>query len=165
MKVKYFVMDVDGTLTDGKIYMGAEGEMFKAFDIKDGCGIHNLLIPSGVTPVIITGRSSRILENRCRELGISEVYQGVENKTEKLEELLSKARCKYDHVAYIGDDINDLPCMEVIKGAGGLVGCPTDAAKEVKAIADFISVRCGGSGAVREFIEWILEHQEGTYEF
>ncbi|MGY3667120.1 MAG: KdsC family phosphatase [Roseburia sp. 1XD42-69] len=165
MKVKYFVMDVDGTLTDGKIYMGAEGEILKAFDIKDGCGIHNILIPAGVVPVIITGRSSRILENRCRELGITEVHQGVENKTEKLEELLSKARCKYDHVAYIGDDINDLPCMEVIKGAGGLVGCPADAAKEVKAIADFISVRCGGSGAVREFIEWILEHQEGTYEF
>ena len=77
MKVKYFVMDVDGTLTDGKIYMGAEGEILKAFDIKDGCGIHNILIPAGVVPVIITGRSSRILENRCRELGITEVHQGV----------------------------------------------------------------------------------------
>lgn len=160
MKVKYFVMDVDGTLTDGKIYMGAEGEMFKAFDIKDGCGIHNLLIPSGVTPVIITGRSSRILENRCRELGISEVYQGVEKKTEKLDQILSKTGCSHQHVAYIGDDINDLSCMEFIKDGGGVVGCPADAVREVKEIADFVSIRDGGNGAVREFIEWILKQQD-----
>lgn len=157
MRIKYFVMDVDGTLTDGKIYMGAEGEVFKAFDIKDGCGIHNILLPSGIVPVIITGRSSRILENRCRELGISEVYQGVEKKTEKLKEILLKNGCEYHQAAYIGDDINDLSCMEMIKSAGGMVGCPADAAKEVKEIADFISSRCGGCGAVREFIEWVLE--------
>ena len=73
-KIKYLVMDVDGTLTDGKIYMGTSGEILKAFDIKDGYGIHDMLIPYGITPVIITGRSSKILENRCRELSITDLF-------------------------------------------------------------------------------------------
>ena len=153
-------MDVDGTLTDGKIYMGIEGEIFKAFDIKDGCGIHNILIPSGIVPVILTGRTSPILENRCRELGISEVYQGVEVKIETLDRILTKNKCGYHNVAYIGDDINDLSCIELIKNAGGMIGCSVDAAKQVREMADFISSRAGGNGAVREFIEWILELQK-----
>ena len=78
--VKYLVMDVDGTLTDGKIYMGNDGEAMKAFSIKDGCGIHDILIPAGSTPVTITGRNSRIVENRCGEFEIKEIYQGVSCK-------------------------------------------------------------------------------------
>ena len=73
-------MDVDGTLTDGKIYTGSNGEVMKAFNIKDGYGIHDILIPNGITPVIITGRTSTIVENRCKELGISDLYQGVKTK-------------------------------------------------------------------------------------
>ena len=159
-KIKYLVMDVDGTLTDGKIYMSAEGELVKAFNIKDGCGIHDVLIPSGVLPVIITGRTSLILEKRCIELGIMDVYQGIHNKREKLEEYLAERGDIYENVAYIGDDINDLSCMVPIKEAGGLVGCPADAVKQVKEIADFISAKNGGDGAVREFIEWIEMIQE-----
>ena len=145
-------MDVDGTLTDGKIYMGNDGEVMKAFNIKDGCGIHDILIPAGITPVIITGRSSKILENRCKELGITNLHQGIRNKVEKLLTITTDLST----VAYIGDDINDLSCMEPIKEAGGLVGCPADAVQKVKNIADFISTRNGGNGAVREFIEWLL---------
>ena len=147
-------MDVDGTLTDGKIYMGANGEMMKAFDIKDGCGIHDILIPAGITPVIITGRSSKILENRCKELGITNLHQGIRNKIEKLLTITTDLST----VAYIGDDINDLSCMEPIKEAGGLVGCPADAVQKVIDLADFVSKRNGGNGAVREFIEWIAEN-------
>lgn len=154
-KIKYLVMDVDGTLTDGKIYMGNEGEVFKAFNIKDGCGIHELAIPAGIIPVIITGRSSKILENRCKEIGINLLYQGVSNKIEKLCLITNNM----GEVAYIGDDINDLPCMLQIKKAGGLVGCPVDAAKKVVEISDFISEKEGGDGAVRDFIEWILVRQ------
>lgn len=146
-------MDVDGTLTDGKIYMGNDGEVMKAFNIKDGCGIHDILIPAGITPVIITGRSSKILENRCKELGITNLHQGIRNKVEKLLTITTDLST----VAYIGDDINDLSCMEPIKEAGGLVGCPADAVQKVKNIADFISTRNGGNGAVREFIEWLLK--------
>ena len=151
--IKYLVMDVDGTLTDGKIYMGNAGEMMKAFDIKDGCGIHDILIPTGITPVIITGRSSKILENRCKELGITNLHQGIRNKLEKLLAITTHLST----VAYIGDDINDLSCMEPIKEAGGLVGCPADAVQKVIDLADFLSKRNGGNGAVREFIEWIVE--------
>lgn len=150
--IKYLVMDVDGTLTDGKIYMGNDGEMMKAFDIKDGCGIHDILIPAGITPVIITGRSSKILENRCKELGITNLHQGVRNKIEKLLIITMDLSM----VAYIGDDINDLSCMEPIKEAGGLIGCPADAVQKVIDLSDFVSKRNGGNGAVRDFIEWLV---------
>ncbi len=153
--IKYLVMDVDGTLTDGKIYMGNDGEMMKAFDIKDGCGIHDILIPAGITPVIITGRSSKILKNRCKELGIENLHQGIRNKIEKLLTITTDLST----VAYIGDDINDLSCMEPVKAAGGLVGCPADAVKKVIELADFVSLREGGNGAVREFIEWLVEEK------
>lgn len=151
---KYLVMDVDGTLTDGKIYMSNTGELCKTFNIKDGCGIHDILIPAGITPVIITGRKSDIVLNRCKELGITEVYQGVNNKIEKLEKLTSD----FSTIAYIGDDINDLSCMTPIKEAGGIVGCPADAVKKVQEVADFISEHDGGDGAVRDFIEWLLSN-------
>ena len=156
-KIKYLVMDVDGTLTDGKIYMGNDGEMMKAFNIKDGCGIHDLLPPSGIVPVIITGRQSGILEKRCREININFLYQGVADKVQMLMSFLSQMGGELSQVAYIGDDINDLACMHVVKDSGGLIGCPSDAMDSVKKNADYISNREGGNGAVREFIEWIIK--------
>lgn len=149
--IEYLVMDVDGTLTDGKIYMGESGEMFKAFSIKDGYGIHDLLIPSGIIPVIITGRKSAIVSRRCNELGITKVYQGISDKLEVLRNITTDL----SRVAYIGDDLNDLVCMKSVKAAGGLVGCPKDAVKDVKEISDFISEFNGGEGAVRDYIEWL----------
>lgn len=150
--IKYLIMDVDGTLTDGKIYISRAGELMKAFNIKDGCGIHDILLPSGIVPVIITGRSSDIVLYRCREIGITEVHQGVKNKLEKLLEIADDLST----VAYIGDDINDLSCMEPIKAAGGIVGCPRDAVEDVKILSDYVSPYKGGDGAVRDFIEWIV---------
>lgn len=157
MKIKALVMDVDGTLTDGKIYMSEQGELFKAFDIKDGLGIHDLLPNAGIMPIIITGRSSKILENRCAEIGIERVYQGCCNKVEKFCEIAKELGFSedesgvYREIAYIGDDLNDLLCMRRC----GVVGCPADAAEEVKKIATFASTKAGGNGAVREFIEWL----------
>ena len=145
-------MDVDGTLTDGKIYMGNDGEIMKAFSIKDGYGIRNILIPSGIIPVIITGRESHILTNRCKELGIINVYQGVDNKYDILKCFVND----YSSVAYIGDDENDFNIMKKIKDFGGIIGCPADATQTIKNISDFISKNKGGEGAVREFIEWII---------
>mgnify|MGYP003305250283 CR=1 FL=1 len=158
-KIKILVMDVDGTLTDGKIYMGNAGEVYKVFNIKDGCGIRDILLPTKITPIIITGRNSLIVERRCKELDIHEIYQGVKNKIDVLMELLINKQIKLENVAYIGDDINDLPCMKIIKEAGGVIGCPADATKEVIEIADFVSLKDGGDGAVREYIEWILENK------
>lgn len=154
--IKLLVLDVDGTLTDGKVYIGESGELFKAFDIKDGLGIHNILPENGIIPAIITGRSSKMLEQRCKEIGIEYLYQGVTDKTEKLKELLETLKLDYSNYAYMGDDINDLPCME----KAALVGCPEDAVEPVKRKADYIAKKPGGNGAVREFIDWICTKEE-----
>lgn len=147
-------MDVDGTLTDGKIYMGPDGEVCKAFNIKDGCGIR-IVTGAGIVPVIITGRSSEILKRRCEELDIKEIYQSVSDKVSILKRVVDDLST----VAYIGDDVNDIACMLQVKDAGGIIGCPADAANEVKQLATFISEKPGGEGAVREFIDWIITNE------
>lgn len=151
--IKILVMDVDGTLTDGGIYISDRGEEFKRFNSKDGYGIHNILKENGIVPVIITGRKSLIVQNRCKELKISEVYQGCNDKLSVLCEVINKYGCSMDEVACIGDDLNDI---EIIKMAG-LSGCPADAVQRVKNEVDYISAYGGGHGAVRDFIEWIVE--------
>ena len=160
-KIQLLVMDVDGTLTDGKIYMSSQGELLKAFDIKDGCGIHDLLPQVGIVPIIITGRISKIVENRCQELNIVHCYQGCRDKVTKLKEvantfgLVRDVNGVYQEIAYIGDDINDIACMRIC----GLVGCPSDAINEVKNVADLVAHSKGGNGAIREFIEWIIQEK------
>jgi 3-deoxy-D-manno-octulosonate 8-phosphate phosphatase (KDO 8-P phosphatase) len=151
--VKILVMDVDGTLTDGKIYIGENGEVFKAFNIKDGLAIREILTKNNILPVIITGRVSKIVENRAAELGVIDIYQGVSNKLELLGKLIDEKKISFSNTAFIGDDINDLECMKCC----GFKGCPADAAPEIKNIADFVSAKNGGDGAVREFIEVIIK--------
>lgn len=153
--INYLIMDVDGTLTDGKIYMGPESEMMKAFSVKDGYVINFILKPVGIVPIIITARTSSIIQRRCEELGIKEVHQGKIDKLAALKEIVNKDSFK--KCAYFGDDILDLKCMIPIKESGGLVGCPADAIQEVKAIADYICVSRAGEGALREFSEWLLQ--------
>lgn len=140
--------------------MGTSGEMLKAFDIKDGYGIHDMLIPYGITPVIITGRSSKILENRCRELSITDLFQGIKDKIDVLKQYLCNNNSSLQEVAYIGDDLNDLPCMKLVKEAGGIIGCPADAVSSVIEISGFVSSKNGGDGAVRDFIEHLLESKK-----
>ena len=152
-KIKFIIMDVDGTLTDGKIHMGDDGEVFKSFNIKDGYGIHDIAMGLNIEPIIITGRKSRIVENRCNELGISKIFQGISDKLE----ILKNVTTDYKAVAYIGDDNNDIECMKFIKQEGGIIGCPKDSSADVIDIADYICEKCGGEGAVREFIEWLVE--------
>jgi len=154
MNIKLLVMDVDGTLTDGKINMGPDGEVSKAFDIKDGYAINEMLPAHGIVPAIITGRTSRIVENRARELHITELYQGKHEKLDTLKQLMAKHGCSRENVAYIGDDILDIECMREC----GVVGCPADSCRQVKEIAHYVCNRNGGDGAVREFIEFLLEH-------
>ncbi len=154
--VKYLVLDVDGTLTDGHIYMGQNGEVMKAFSCKDGYGIAHIAIPNGITPVIITGRISNIVENRAKELGIVEIHQNIADKFPKLMEILEKNGGKLSECAYCGDDMNDYDCMTRIKDAGGIIGCPADACQEVIELSDYVAKKDGGRGAVREFIEWLV---------
>lgn len=156
-KIRFLVMDIDGTLTDGKIYMGQEGEAMKAFDIKDGCGIFLILPELEITPVIITARESRIVENRCREINIRDIYQGTKNKLETLGELIEEKNADLSCVAYVGDDLPDMPCMEAIKNAGGIVMCPADAIPEIKAISDYVSSKKAGEGAIRDCITFLSQ--------
>lgn len=152
MNIKMLVMDVDGTLTDGKIYTSATGEAMKAFNVKDGYAIAHMLADNGIVPVIITGRSSDIVSRRCNELGIKHCYQGAKDKLSVLKSLAAEKGLVCDEIAYIGDDLNDLPCMEYC----GLCACPADGVKQVKTAADFVCSVGGGEGAVREFIEYII---------
>ncbi len=150
--IRIILMDVDGTLTDGSIYMGAGGECIKRFDIKDGYGIHNLLKENGIISAVITGRKSVILENRCRELEIDDLVQGCTDKVEACKHILEKYNIAPENAAFIGDDLNDRDIMNYV----GIKGCPEDAVEGIREIADFISRCSGGRGAVREFIEWII---------
>jgi 3-deoxy-D-manno-octulosonate 8-phosphate phosphatase (KDO 8-P phosphatase) len=157
MKIKVLVVDIDGTMTDGLIYIGPEGEVFKVFNIKDGLGIKKAQ-KAGIEVVIITGRNSDIVNNRAQELGINEVHKGVHNKAQVLEKIMKEKKLFRDNVAYIGDDENDLESMAMC----GLVGCPSDAALEVIKVSNFVTKLPGGKGAVREFIEFIIEGEENA---
>lgn len=168
--IKFLAMDVDGTLTDGKVYMGNDGESFKAFDIKDGYGIKEILPIYGIIPIIITARNSKMLSNRCEELGIYEIHQGIRKKFDCLKEIVEKYCNDNEHytlqdVAYVGDDILDLQCMEPIKQASGLTACPKDAAEKVISCCDYIAPHKGGEGAVRDVIEYIVASHENETNF
>lgn len=146
---RLFVMDVDGTLTDGKIYMSPSGETFKAFDVKDGYGVKSILKKHNINTAIITGRRSEIVRRRAEELDIDYLYQGVEDKLSCLEQLMETVGCSFGEVVYVGDDVNDLPCME----KAGLSCCPADAHESVKKTVKYVAGRGGGQGAVREIID------------
>lgn len=150
-------MDVDGTLADGKIYIGNNGELMKAFSVKDGYAITHLLPKHDIIPVIITGRKSDIVSKRCQELGIEFVFQDISNKKEKMIEfansygIYESEKGILPNTYYIGDDIPDLECMLIADKKG----CTADAVNEIKVVSDFVSSKKGGDGAVREFIEWL----------
>ena len=133
-KIKMLIMDVDGTLTDGKIYLGNDGEELKAFNVKDGLGI-NLLHREGIIPAIITGRKSEIVNIRARELRIEEVYQGVKDKLAVYKHLKEKYGLQ---IAYVGDDLNDLPIMEEVSLPSGW--------RQTQERCDYCASKNGGEG-------------------
>ncbi len=146
--IKLFVMDVDGTLTDGTLNIGADGlEVFKVFNTKDGHMLKHLI---KCDTCIITGRHSIITEKRAKELKIKYIYQNELNKLEVLNKLRLDLNLVWAEIAYIGDDINDLECME-----NCVSGCPNDAIKEIKNMSMFVSSFDGGQGAVRDFYEYL----------
>ena len=156
--IKLVLLDVDGTLTDGGIYRGNNGEELKRFNVKDGYAIVNAQ-KLGIEFGIITGRKSELVEIRSNELKIKYLYQGISEKTVILEEIMQKTGLKKEEIAYMGDDLNDILIMK----QSGLTGAPRDAADEVIQIVDFVSGKNGGSGAVREFVEDILI-KDGKWE-
>lgn len=150
-RIKLIVLDVDGTLTDGGVYYDSQGNEMKRFDVKDGLGIL-VARKAGLEFAIITGRASPMVERRAKELGIKYLLQGVQKKYPALTELVRECGLALDEIGYIGDDLNDLQCMEAV----GFRACPSDAAKAVKAICDYVAAAPGGHGAVRESLEYFL---------
>ena len=155
--IKMLVMDVDGTLTDGKIFVSDEGEVMKAFDVKDGYGIKFTLKEHGILPAIITGKISEIVAKRAAALDITELHQNILDKERVLREIGAKHHIDLSEIAYIGDDVNDLDCIKIC----GLTGCPADALDSVKQQVDYVCARNGGHSAVREFIEEIISRNRG----
>ena len=152
--VKLAIFDVDGVLTDGRLYFLVDGSEFKTFNTLDGHGI-KMLIASGVRTAIISGRKTPIVERRAQNLGIQHLYQGREDKLVVLDELLGQLNLNYAQVAYLGDDLPDLP---VIRRVGlGMAVASADAF--VRENAHGITQARGGEGAAREFCELIMRAQ------
>jgi 3-deoxy-D-manno-octulosonate 8-phosphate phosphatase (KDO 8-P phosphatase) len=157
-KIKMIALDVDGTLTDGKIYTDDNQNNLKAFDVKDGFIIVKW-IEYGGKVAIITGKTSNIVKRRGEELKINYIRQGIKNKIATLNEILEKENIGLENVCYIGDDINDMGIMSKV----GLSGAPADASLEVRELANVVSANNGGKGAVREIIELIMK-SNGMWE-
>lgn len=153
--IRWILMDVDGTLTDGTLLVFPDGEELKTYNVRDGLGIL-LAHLAGLKTGIITGKTSRSLEIRSEKLKITEVHQGILDKKPVLDEILERNGVTAQQVAFIGDDLGDL---EVIKTVG-FSAAVADAHSEIKKHSHFICQNPGGKGAVREFIEFILSTQE-----
>ncbi len=160
MAIELIVLDVDGTLTDGKITYTQNGDEVKSFSVKDGLAIASW-VKLGKKVAIITGRNSKIVERRAKELGIGHFFQGVDNKQEVLEELLKSLNLTMQNVASAGDDLNDYKMLKASK----LAFVPADASSYVKEIADVILSRDGGDGSVREMIEKLIVHENLEEEY
>jgi len=152
--IRLVIFDVDGVLTDGRLYLSSEGVESKAFHSRDGHGI-KLLREGGVATAVISGRRSRAVELRMAELGVNHVYQGIDNKLDALDELIRTVGVDLSEVAHVGDDVIDLPVMRRV----GLAIAVQDANEFVKRHAHWQTPNAGGRGAARDVCEFILEAQ------
>lgn len=151
-EVRLLLLDVDGVLTDGSLYYGSSGDEFKRFDAKDGAGLV-IAKMNGLESGIITGKSSDIVAKRAKEFGMTRVAQGAMDKVPALEALLADGTYALDQVAFMGDDVLDLPVLRRV----GFSACPADAHASVKARVHLVCSRSGGRGAVRELVDLWLQ--------
>jgi len=158
--IELLVLDVDGVLTDGSIIIDDHGVESKHFHVRDGAAIA-LWNKLGKRTAILSGRSARCVDRRAAELAISPVVQGSAAKGDALRAMLADLGIDPARVAFVGDDLADLPAMEI----AGLSACPADAAAEVRAYVDLVTLAPGGRGAVREVVETILKGQQSWPEF
>jgi 3-deoxy-D-manno-octulosonate 8-phosphate phosphatase (KDO 8-P phosphatase) len=150
-RIRVLLLDVDGVLTGGEIVYTDTGAETKAFNVKDGLGIR-LLMGAGVTVGIITGRRSGALLHRCADLGIEMIYDGVRNKGAIIDAVINRTGAETDEIAFAGDDLPDIPLLKKV----GLAIAVADAHDAVKQVADWVTEKNGGHGAVREICESIL---------
>lgn len=149
-----FIFDVDGVLTDGSIQVSTEGELLRTMNIKDGYALKTAQL-AGYNVCIISGGKNEGVRKRLRELGITDVYLGIHDKVEQLDEYFDIYGIEAENVLYMGDDIPDLYPMRLV----GLPCCPQDAAAEIKDISRYVSHKKGGKGCVRDVIEQVLKVQ------
>ncbi len=159
MKIKLILMDVDGVLTDGQIIYSEKGDEIKAFNVQDGLGI-TLARMAGLKTGIITGRHSDLVERRALELKMDVISQGNFSKLPEYEKIKNELNLSDDEIAYIGDDILDLPILKRV----GFSVAVANARDEVKAACDYVTLNSGGKGAVREVIDKILKRQDKFYQ-
>lgn len=153
-QIKLVIFDVDGVLTDGMLNYGSEGELFKQFNVKDGVGI-KLLQQYEIDVAVITAKDSKPLQKRMSDLSVRHFYPAYNNKNQAFEELLEKLSIKAEQVAYVGDDVIDLPVMNQV----GLSIAVQDAHSFVKKTADYTTLAKGGQGVAREVADLILDAQ------
>ena len=156
--IKYLILDIDGTMTDGGIYYDETGNEFKKFCTKDGTGII-VARNANIRLIVLTGRECHATERRMTELGVTEVYQNIKDKVLWMKEWMIENDISKEEVGYIGDDINDLGPMKLC----GFVACPADSIEEVKGIADYIATVDGGHGVIRDVIKYLLK-KEGLWD-
>ena len=154
-KIKLVVFDVDGVLTDGGLILGENGNEYKIFNVRDGHGLV-MLRESGCNIAVITARSSKIVAERMASLGIEYVYQGQNDKAHAIKQLMDKLKLEKDQIAYVGDDLIDLPAMR----HSGLSIAVADAHPKVIELADWTTSAAGGHGAAREVCELIMKSQD-----
>lgn len=157
-QVKLLILDVDGVLTDGRLFFDIDGNEYKSFHARDGHGI-KLLRQTGVEVAVISGRNSAIVERRMKNLGIELVYQGHEDKRSAYNEIIKKTGLTTYQTAHVGDDVLDLPIML----QAGFSIAVNDANFAVKKYADWCTSSAGGQGAVREVCDFIMQAQ-GNFE-
>lgn len=157
-RIKYLVIDVDGTMTDGGVYYDENGNELKKFNTKDAAGFFAAR-KAGIKILVLTGRECKATERRMKELKVDFLHQNIKNKVEFLKDFMDSRNIAKDEIGYIGDDLNDLPPMYL----AGFVGCPADSCAEVRKKADYISPLKGGDGAVRDIIEYLLR-ETGEWE-
>jgi YrbI family 3-deoxy-D-manno-octulosonate 8-phosphate phosphatase len=152
-KVKLILFDVDGTLTDGRMYYTESGDQFKAFHTKDGLIIHRLIKRQGVQfGFVSSGSNEALMRRRAETLGVQHLYAGTRPKLQVITEWCEQLDLSLDQIAFVGDDLNDLPLLRRV----GVSACPADAVSAVKAAASVILTRRGGEGCAREFLEEVL---------
>lgn len=154
-KIRLFLTDCDGCLTDGGMYYGEQGDELKKFSARDGMAFR-LLREQGILTGIITGEDMALNARRARKLGVDVLEQGVQDKLAVLGRVCRERGIALSEVAYMGDDVNDLGCLEAVRDAGGIAACPADAADAVKEVARYVACAPGGHGAVRELADMIL---------
>lgn len=157
-KIKYLVIDVDGTMTDAGIYYDEHGNELKKFCTKDAAG-YFAAQRAGIKLMVLTGRECQATTRRMQEMKFDYIVQNIKDKESYLKDFIEKNRLSREELGYIGDDLNDLPPMKLC----GVVGCPADACEEVKAQADYVSPIKGGYGAVRDIISAMLK-ERGEWE-